>query len=120
VRTAAGVRFTRGCPGFPSPLDERIGRVLAEVRPAPVYREENYVRLHAGRESYPVRGTLAGLEERLDPARFIRVHRSHIVNLASIRELHPWSHGDWIIVLRDGRVLMLRRRSRDRIPELAG
>jgi hypothetical protein len=45
--------------------------------------EENYVRLHAGRESYLVRRTLAGLEERLDPARFVRVHRSHIVNLAA-------------------------------------
>jgi two-component system LytT family response regulator len=125
-------------------LDERIRRVLAEARPAPAYlervlvrtgtravflrtdqvdwleAEENYVRLHAGQESYLVRGTLAGLEERLDPARFIRVHRSHIVNLASIRELHPWSHGDWMIVLRDGRELMLSRRYRDRIPELAG
>lgn len=125
-------------------LDERIRRVLAEARPAPAYlervlvrtgsravflrtdevdwleAEENYVRLHAGAESYLVRGTLAGLEERLDPARFIRVHRSHIVNLASIRELHPWSHGDWMIVLRDGRQLMLSRRYRDRIPELAG
>jgi two-component system LytT family response regulator len=125
-------------------LDERIRRVLAEARPAPAYlervlvrtgaravflrtddvdwleAEENYVRLHAGHESYLVRGTLAGLEERLDPARFIRVHRSHMVNLASIRELHPWSHGDWMIVLRDGRELMLSRRYRDRIPELAG
>jgi two-component system LytT family response regulator len=125
-------------------LDERIRRVLAEARPAPAYlervlvrtgtravflrtdeidwleAEENYVRLHAGRESYLVRGTLAGLEERLDPARFIRVHRSHMVNVASIRELHPWSHGDWMIVLHDGRELMLSRRYRDRIPELAG
>lgn len=125
-------------------LDERIRRVLAEARPAPAYlervlvrtgpravflrtdqvdwleAEENYVRLHAGTESYLVRGTLAGLEERLDPARFIRVHRSHMVNLASIRELHPWSHGDRMIVLRDGHQLMLSRRYRDRIPELAG
>jgi DNA-binding LytR/AlgR family response regulator len=43
-----------------------------------------------------------------------------MVNLASIRELHPWSHGDWMIVLHDGRELMLSRRYRDRIPELAG
>jgi two-component system LytT family response regulator len=131
-------------PAGDDALNERIRRVLAEARPAPAYlervlvrtgtravflrtdevdwleAEENYVRLHAGRESYLVRGTLAGLEERLDPARFIRVHRSHIVNLASIRELHPWSHGDWMIVLRDGRELMLSRRYRDRIPELAG
>jgi len=125
-------------------LEQRIRRALAEARPPAAYldrvlvrtgdravflrtdeidwleAEENYVRVHAGREPHLVRGTLAGLEERLDPARFIRVHRSHVVNLASIRELHPWSHGDWMIVLRDGRELMLSRRYRDRLPELAG
>jgi two-component system, LytTR family, response regulator len=81
--------------------------------------EENYVRLHAGGESYLVRGTLTSLEERLDAERFVRVHRSHIVNLESIRELHPWSHGDWRIVLHSGRELMLSRRFRDRLPELS-
>lgn len=125
-------------------LEERIRRALAEARPPAAYldrvlvrtgdhavfvrtdeidwleAEENYVRLHAGRESHLVRGTLAGLEARLDPAKFVRVHRSHVVNLASIRALHPWSHGDWMIVMRDGRELMLSRRYRDRLPELAG
>jgi two-component system, LytTR family, response regulator len=81
--------------------------------------QENYVRLHTGDDSYLVRGTLAGLEERLDPDHFVRVHRSHIVNLESIRELHPWSHGDWRIVLHCGRELSLSRRFRDRLPELA-
>jgi two-component system LytT family response regulator len=125
-------------------LEGRIRRALADVRAPAAYldrvlvrtgdravflrtdeidwveAEENYVRVHAGRESHLVRGTLAGLEERLDPAKFVRVHRSRIVNLGSIRELHPWSHGDWKIVLRDGRELMLSRRYRDRLPELAG
>jgi two-component system, LytTR family, response regulator len=82
--------------------------------------EENYVRLHAGNDSYLVRGTLTALEERLDPERFVRIHRSHVVNLESIRELHPWSHGDWRIVLHGGRELMLSRRFRDRLPELSG
>lgn len=134
----------RARPPADDDLEQRIRRAVAEARTPPAYldrilvrtgsravfvrtdeidwleAEENYVRLHAGRESHLVRGTLAGLEERLDPAKFIRVHRSHVVNLASIRELHPWSHGDWMIVLRDGRELMLSRRYRDRIPELAG
>jgi len=81
--------------------------------------EENYVRLHAADDSYLVRGTLAALEERLDSDRFVRVHRSHIVNLEAIRELHPWSHGDWRIILHDNRELMLSRRFRDRLPDLA-
>lgn len=84
-----------------------------------IQAEENYVRLHVGAESYLVRGTLASLEERLDADRFVRVHRSHIVNLEAIRELQPWSHGDWRIILHDGRELMLSRRYRDRLPELA-
>lgn len=78
--------------------------------------EGNYVRVHAAGESYLVRGTLNAFEERLDPAVFARIHRSHIVNLDRIRALHPWSHGDWQVVLRDGTELMLSRRYRDRLP----
>lgn len=81
--------------------------------------EENYVRVHLPTESYIVRGTLTGLEQRLDPARFARIHRSHIVNLDAVKELHPWSHGDWRIVLRSGRELTLSRRYRARLPELS-
>jgi len=84
-----------------------------------IQAEENYVRLHVGDDSYLVRGTLSALEDRLDADRFVRVHRSHIVNLEAIRELQPWSHGDWRIILHDGRELMLSRRFRDRLPELA-
>lgn len=84
-----------------------------------IQAEENYVRLHVGEESYLVRGTLSALENRLDAARFVRVHRSHIVNLEAISELQPWSHGDWRIILHDGRELTLSRRFRDRLPELA-
>lgn len=124
--------------------DERFRRVARDARPAgrPLSRllvrtsggtarllplhevdwieaEENYVRLHSGADSFLVRGTLTALEERLDPERFVRAHRSHIVNLEAIRELHPWSHGDWKIVLHTGRELMLSRRFRDRLPELS-
>jgi len=77
---------------------------------------DNYVRIHAGGEAHLVRGTLTGYEARLDPARFARIHRSHIVNLDRVRTLHPWSHGDWLVVLHDGTELMLSRRYRDRLP----
>ncbi len=82
--------------------------------------ERNYVRLHVGPESYLVRGTLTALQDRLDPARFARVHRSHTVNLDRIQELIPWSHGEFIIVLRDGTRLPVSRRYRDRLPHLFG
>jgi two-component system LytT family response regulator len=120
--------------------EARLQRVLDEARPSsrplerilvrrgetahllPVERvdwleaEDNYVRLHSGGESYLVRGTLAAFEARLDPTRFARIHRSHIVHLDRIRTLHPWSHGDWLVTLHDGTELMLSRRYRDRLP----
>jgi two-component system LytT family response regulator len=62
----------------------------------------NYVELHVGGASHLIRGTMKGLERRLDPSRFARVHRSHIVNLRRIREIHPWFNGDYRIVLAGG------------------
>src|SRR5713226_9335661 len=75
----------------------------------------NYVRLHAGKESHLLRDTMHGIEGRLDPARFVRVHRSTIVNLDRIKELHPWFRGDHVIVLRDGTRLTLSRGCREKL-----
>jgi two-component system LytT family response regulator len=61
----------------------------------------NYVRIHAGQSEHIVRDTLKAIAERLGP-RFIRIHHSRIVNADRIRELRPWSHGEHIVVLRDG------------------
>jgi two-component system, LytTR family, response regulator len=81
---------------------------------------QNYVVLRAGGASYMVRGRLQELEARLDPRRFARIHRSTIVNLDRVRELHPWSHGDYEVVMVDGTRLRLSRRYRDRLPALGG
>jgi two-component system LytT family response regulator len=62
----------------------------------------NYVRVHAGAVQHLVRDTLKGILERLDPQRFLRVHNSHVVNIERVRELHPWSHGEYVVVLADG------------------
>lgn len=88
---------------------------LAEVDG--IEAEQNYVRLHAAGRSHLIRGTLAGLERRLDPRRFLRIHRSHIVNADRVLELRPWSHGDYLVVLRNGTELMMSRRYRDRLPD---
>ena len=81
---------------------------------------DNYVRLHAGRREYLRRETLAGLEKRLDPDRFARIHRSAIVQVNRIRELHPASHGDMDVVLTDGTVLTLSRTWRHQVRDLFG
>ena len=77
--------------------------------------EENYVRLHVGEQSYLVRSTLQSLEDRLDADRFVRLHRSTIVNVERIRRLSPWGHGDLQVVLDNGRCLKASRRYRDRL-----
>jgi len=80
----------------------------------------NYVCLHAGGESHLLRETMSGIEARLDPARFVRIHRTAIVNLDEIKELQPLFHGEYEVALRDGTKLTLSRSYRDRLQELIG
>jgi len=63
---------------------------------------DNYVYIHAGGQSHLIRTTLKALERTLDPKRFLRVHRSAIVNVDRIRERIPLAHGDSELVMRDG------------------
>ncbi|MEM6453985.1 MAG: LytTR family DNA-binding domain-containing protein [Acidobacteriota bacterium] len=78
----------------------------------------NYVRLHVGGEHHLMRDTMAHLEARLDPRRFLRIHRSTIVNIQRIRELQQQFHGDYLVVLDNGQRLTLSRSYRDRVQEL--
>lgn len=64
--------------------------------------EGNYLRLHVGGESHLVRGTMKAMEARLDPERFIRIHRSTLVSVDRIREVQPWFRGEHVLILRDG------------------
>lgn len=73
----------------------------------------NYVRVHAGSASHLIRATLAGLSERLDPRRFVRIHRSTIVNVERISEVQPWAGGDYVAILHDGETLKVSRSYRD-------
>jgi two-component system LytT family response regulator len=77
--------------------------------------EGNYVRIHTLEGSHLLRETLSRLEERLDPRRFARVHRSEIVAVEAVREVRPWSHGDSIAVLRNGMQVRVSRRYQDRL-----
>jgi len=60
-----------------------------------------------------VRQSLRALEARLDPARFVRVHRSEIVALDAVTKLEPWTHGDALLVLGDGSTVVLSRTYRE-------
>jgi two-component system LytT family response regulator len=76
----------------------------------------NYVRLHVKGESYLFRETMNAIEKRLDKARFVRIHRSHLVNADRIKELLP-GNGEHVVVLRTGVRLPLSRGYRDRLQE---
>jgi two-component system LytT family response regulator len=68
-----------------------------------------YLELHAGDNTYLYRSTFADLLGRLDPTRFVRIHRSAAVNTSRILELRPRGHGDYTVVLRGGREITLSR-----------
>lgn len=125
-------------------LTERVLQALNEIKTKPEYLERlviranghifflkteevdwleaegNYVRLHSGKESYLLREALSALETQLDPKKFLRIHRSAIVNIERIQELQPWFHGEYRIILQDGVQLTLSRSYRDKLNELVG
>lgn len=80
---------------------------------------ESYVRFHAaGGKSYLIRGAIGRLEAQLDPARFLRIHRSIIVSIKHIKEMQPLFHGDYEIALKDGTKLTSSRSYRDKLQSL--
>ncbi len=80
--------------------------------------ERNYLMLHCGAKSHTMRGTLDSIEEMLDPKLFARINRSSIVRLDAIRELLPWFHGEYKVILHDKTELRWSRRYLSRRPEL--
>ena len=68
-----------------------------------------HVRLHTAHGVFEIRETLAHLEAALDARRFVRIHRSFIVNLGQIKELQPWFGGDAVLILKSGQQLKVSR-----------
>lgn len=82
-----------------------------------VEADGDYVRLHAGEAAHFVAGRLSALEERLDPARFLRIHRSLIVRLDRVRELRRDADGGGCVVLHDGVRLRVARGRREALEQ---
>jgi two-component system LytT family response regulator len=79
-----------------------------------------YVSLHAGGRAHLLRKSMASLEAELDPARFVRVHRSAIVNLDRVKEMHPSFRGESVLLLRDGTRVRLSRARRAELERRLG
>src|SRR5215207_10160137 len=79
-----------------------------------------YVKVHAGRETHTMRETMLQLERVLDPERFLRISRSAIVNVDRIREMQPWFHGDYVVLLQGGDRVTSTRGYRNALARLLG
>ncbi|HKZ74615.1 MAG TPA: LytTR family DNA-binding domain-containing protein [Steroidobacteraceae bacterium] len=96
---------------------EREGRLFFIAQPDidSVEANRNYVNIRAGKESFTIRWTMQQAESTLDPAVFLRVHRSVIVNTHKIREMERWFHGEYIITLNNGQRFTSGRAYRQQI-----
>lgn len=73
----------------------------------------NYAKIVTSEDNHLIRSTLKYLEERLDPQKFVRVHKSTIVNLNRVKELKQWFTGDYEILLKNGEKLKMSRNYRE-------
>ncbi|HEY3279992.1 MAG TPA: LytTR family DNA-binding domain-containing protein [Gemmatimonadales bacterium] len=80
----------------------------------------DFVKIHTGRACHPLRETMKGLESQIDPARFVRIHRSSIVNVERIKELQPYFRGEYVVILHDGTSLKLSRGYKDHLEAALG
>jgi two-component system LytT family response regulator len=80
----------------------------------------DYVRLHTLEKSHLLRETMCGMEDRLDPDRFLRIHRSTIINTDCLKEMRPYGNNEHIVVLEDGTELKQSRTYRDALSDFFG
>ncbi len=80
--------------------------------------DRNYLLLHCGKKTHTLRGTLEALENTLNRKLFVRINRGNLVRLAAIRELLPWFHGEYKVMLQDNTELRWSRRYVTQRPEL--
>jgi two-component system, LytTR family, response regulator len=114
--------------GKTKPEPARLGRLVIRTGGRVVFLEldevdwieaaANYVKLHVGKDSFLLREGIGHISAKLDPERFVRIHRSSIVNVSRIRELQPCDSGEYIAVLRDGKELSCSRGCRPQLLKL--
>lgn len=121
LREFLGTLSTSAAPNHVSRFPVRANGEIYFVRAEDVDwidAEGNYVALHAAGRRHLVRDTIKSLESRLDPAKFVRVHRSAIINVDRLRKLQPYFHGEYVITLQDGTTLTSSRTYSDRLRAL--
>ncbi len=113
------VRIRRNYPEH-IPVPGRHGRISL-IRSSEiewVEAEENILMIHAGDRVYELRETLSDFQARLNPNSFCRIHRSTVVNVRFIHEVHPWCNGHHVLVLKSGHELRMSRYQRESVERL--
>jgi two-component system LytT family response regulator len=82
--------------------------------------EGDYVKIHVAKAWHLLRETMKRLEAQFDPARFVRIHRSTIVNVERIKELQPYFRGEYVVILQDGKSLKLSRGYKEHLESMLG
>ena len=85
-----------------------------------VEADDDHIVVHCGERAWRSREPLRGVTGRLDPSRFVQIHRSTVVRLGAVRELQPWFHGDYVAILHSGAKLRLSRSFRDAVATRLG
>jgi len=85
-----------------------------------VEAQDDYVCIHAAGQRYLKAQTLADIEESLDPKRFVRIHRSYLLNIDRLQRLEPYAKDSRMAILKDGRELPVSRAGYTRLRELMG
>lgn len=132
AQAIARARRAIGSTAGPAPLSSRtpslISRFLVTTRDRMVFvdvadihwiaAEGKYVRLYTAAGSYLLREGINRIEARLDPRRFVRIHRSSLVNVRRVKEMVRGVGDDYVVRLHDGTELPMSRRHRARIREM--
>jgi two-component system, LytTR family, response regulator len=109
--------------GYPERIAVKVGSRTRFLHVAEIdwmEAEGNYIRLHVGGRSHLLRETMGSMEERLDPERFVRIHRSTFVNVDRVREMETVSRSESVVILRDGTKLTASRGYRERLRAALG
>jgi two-component system LytT family response regulator len=118
-----GLPLRKGCDQFITDLDRAVIKTRGKLQFIDydeIYWIEaaaNYIRVHTETESYLVRTTIGAVERRIDSRRFLRIHRSIIVNFRHVRELEPCNSNEYIVTLTNGKSLSLSRSHRSEIDQ---
>ena len=110
-------------PGFPRKIAIRDGSATTNVRVDSIDWIDaagDYMCVHVEDDTFVLRGTMKYLEEILDPDKFVRVHRSTIVNRDRVRSLRPHRNGEYFVTLENRRELKLSRSYKANLERLIG